>query len=322
MHILITGINGFVGGHLAELLVQQGEHAIWGVSRSGVLGLPHLRDNVQMQQADLCDAAAVQRVVAHVQPRVIYHLAGQTFVPESFSNPAATLITNIVAQLHILQALIDLRHECRVLVVSSNEVYGMVRPEDVPIDETAPLQPATPYGVSKASQDLLALQYHLSHGLDVVRVRPFNHIGPRQDERFVAASFAQQVAQIEQGHLPPVMRVGDLSPQRDFTDVRDMVRAYVLAVEHAAAGEVYNLGTGQPIAVQRVLDILLQASPIAIDVQPDPARMRPINVPLVACNAQRFRARTGWHPEIPLEQTIHDILEYWRLHTRAHSNTA
>jgi GDP-4-dehydro-6-deoxy-D-mannose reductase len=322
MHILITGINGFVGGHLAELLVQQGEHAIWGVSRSGVLGLAHLRNNVQMQQADLCDAAAVRRVVAHVQPSVIYHLAGQTFVPESFRDPAATLSTNILAQLHVFQAVLEQSLHCRVLVVSSNEVYGMVRPEDVPIDETAPLQPASPYGVSKASQDLLALQYHLSHSLDVVRVRPFNHIGPRQDERFVAASFAQQVAQIEQGHMPPTIHVGDLSPQRDFTDVRDMVRAYVLAVEHAAAGEVYNLGTGQPVAVQRVLDILLQASPIAIDVQPDPARMRPVNVPLVACNAQRFQARTGWRPEIPLEQTIHDILEYWRLRAPTHSNTS
>jgi GDP-4-dehydro-6-deoxy-D-mannose reductase len=321
MCILITGINGFVGGHLAELLVQQDEHAIWGVSRSGSLALPHLRDAVRIQQADLCDAAAVRRVVAHVQPRIIFHLAGQAFVPESFHDPAQTLMTNILAQLHIFQALIDLQQECRVLVVSSNEIYGMVRPEDVPLDETAPLQPASPYGVSKASQDLLALQYHLSHGLDVVRVRPFNHIGPRQNERFVAASFAQQVAQIEQGHLPPVIRVGDLSAQRDFTDVRDIVRAYWLAVHHANAGDVYNLGSGQPVAVQHVLDLLLDASPTQIEVQPDPARMRPVNVPLVACNAHRFRARTGWRPEIPLTQTIHDILEYWRARVRAESNT-
>jgi GDP-4-dehydro-6-deoxy-D-mannose reductase len=321
MCILITGINGFVGGHLAELLVQQDEHAIWGVSRSGSLVLPHLRDDVRIQQADLCDAAAVRRVVAHVQPRIIFHLAGQAFVPESFHDPAQTLMTNILAQLHIFQALIDLRQECRVLVVSSNEVYGMVRPEDVPLDEAAPLQPASPYGVSKASQDLLALQYHLSHGLDVVRVRPFNHIGPRQNERFVAASFAQQVAQIEQGHLPPIIRVGDLSAQRDFTDVRDMVRAYWLAVQHANAGEVYNLGSGQPVAVQHVLDLLLDASPNQIDVQPDPARMRPVNVPLVACNAQRFQVRTGWRPDIPLAQTIHDILEYWRARVRAEPNT-
>jgi GDP-4-dehydro-6-deoxy-D-mannose reductase len=270
----------------------------------------------------LCDAASVWQVIDYVQPQVIFHLAGQAFVPESFNDPAATLMTNIMAQLHIFQALIDQCRECRVLVVSSNEVYGMVRPEDVPLDESAPLQPASPYGVSKASQDLLALQYHLSHGLDIVRVRPFNHIGPRQNERFVAASFAQQVARIEQGHMPPVIHVGTLSARRDFTDVRDMVRAYRLAVEHAAAGEVYNLGTGQPVAVQRVLDLLLAASPVHIEIQPDPARMRPVNVPLVACNAQRFVARTGWRPEIALEQTMHDILEYWRMRTRTESNTA
>jgi GDP-4-dehydro-6-deoxy-D-mannose reductase len=322
MRILITGINGFVGGHLAELLIQQGEQDLWGVSRSGALALPHLRDSIQMQQADLHDAAAVRHVIAHVQPRIIFHLAGQTFVPESFRDPGTTLMTNILAQLHIFQALIDGSYDCRVLVASSNEVYGMVRPEDIPLDETAPLQPASPYGVSKASQDLLALQYHLSHSLDIVRVRPFNHIGPRQNERFVAASFAQQVARIEQGHMPPVLRVGDLSAQRDFTDVRDIVRAYRLAVEHAAAGEVYNLGTGQPVAVQRLLDLLLAATPSRIDVEPDPARMRPVNVPLVACNAQRFAARTGWRPEIPLEQTMADILEYWRMRTRNEPNTA
>jgi GDP-4-dehydro-6-deoxy-D-mannose reductase len=287
-----------------------------------MFALPHLRDAVQMQQADLCDAAAVQQVVAHVQPRVLFHLAGQTFVPESFRDPATTLTTNMLAQLHICQAVLEHCPACRVLVTSSNEVYGMVRPEDVPLDETAPLQPASPYGVSKASQDLLALQYHLSHGLDVVRVRPFNHIGPRQNERFVAASFAQQVAQIEQGQMPPVLRVGDLSAQRDFTDVRDMVRAYLLAVEHAAAGDVYNIGTGAPVAVRHLLDTLLAASSTQIEVQPDPARMRPVNVPVVACNAQRFRARTGWRPEIPLEQTLHDILEYWRSHTRSSADMA
>jgi GDP-4-dehydro-6-deoxy-D-mannose reductase len=275
-----------------------------------------------MQQADLCNAEAARQIMAHVRPHVLVHLAGQTFVPESFRDPAATLTTNILAQVHLLQAIVELGLNCRVLVTSSNEVYGMVRPEDVPLDETAPLQPATPYGVSKASQDLLALQYHLSHGLDVVRVRPFNHIGPRQNERFVAASFAQQVARIEQGLLPPVVRVGDLSAQRDFTDVRDMVRAYLLAIKHAEAGAVYNVGSGQPVAVQHLLDTLLAASPAQIEIQPDPARMRPVNVPLVACNAQRFTARTGWRPEIPLEQTIDDILEDWRARTRAAPHTS
>jgi GDP-4-dehydro-6-deoxy-D-mannose reductase len=316
MRTLITGINGFVGGHLAEWLLHLGGWDIWGVSRTLPLGLAHLNDDVRPVQADLRDAEAVRQVIEQVRPEVVFHLAGQTFVPESFSHPADTLTTNILAQLHIFLALIELELPCRVLVAGSNEEYGPIRPEDVPVDEDTPLRPASPYGVSKVAQDMLALQYHQSHQLDVVRVRPFNHIGPRQSERFVASSFAAQIARIEQGQQPPVLRVGNLSARRDFTDVRDMVRAYVLAVETGEAGQVYNIGSGTPVAIQDLLDRLLAASSAMVEVQTDPARMRPVDIPTVACDARSFRERTGWQPQIDLDQTLRDILDDWRARLR------
>jgi GDP-4-dehydro-6-deoxy-D-mannose reductase len=316
MRTLITGINGFVGGHLAEWLLHLGGWDIWGVSRTLPLHLARLNDAVRPVQADLCDAGVVRQVIDQVRPEVVFHLAGQTFVPDSFNHPANTLTTNILAQLHIFLALIDLGLPCRVLVAGSNEEYGPIRPEDVPVDEDTPLRPASPYGVSKVAQDMLALQYHQSHQLDVVRVRPFNHIGPRQSERFVASSFAAQIARIEQGQQPPVLRVGNLSARRDFTDVRDMVRAYVLAVETGEAGEVYNIGSGTPVAIQRLLDRLLAASSATVEVQTDPARMRPVDIPTVACDARRFRERTGWQPQIALDQTLRDILDDWRARLR------
>jgi GDP-4-dehydro-6-deoxy-D-mannose reductase len=312
MRTLITGINGFVGGYLAETLIRAGGWDIWGLSRSPHLALGHLHEHVHMVQADMNNLDMVRHALEEVRPQVVFHLASQSFVPAAFRDPAATLQNNILAHLHLFQAVIEQQQKCRILAVGSNEVYGMIRPDDLPIDETTPFRPANPYGVSKVAQDMLALQYHISHHLDVVRVRPFNHIGPRQDERFVAASFAQQIARIEHGLQPAVIRVGDLSAQRDFTDVRDMVRAYMLAVEHGEAGQVYNIGSSTPTSIQSLLDRLLAISSVTVEVQPDPARMRPSNVPVVVCNAGLFRERTGWEPRITLDQTLHDILDDWR----------
>jgi GDP-4-dehydro-6-deoxy-D-mannose reductase len=312
MRALITGINGFVGGHLAEYLLTMPGWEVWGVSRAAQLALPQIRNQVRLVHADLCNAVQTEAAIATARPDVIFHLAGQPFVPESFRDPAATLNTNILAQLHILLALIAQDCHARVLAVCTNEEYGTITPADLPIDEDTPLRPANPYGVSKIAQDMLALQYSTSHGLDIVRVRPFTHIGPRQSERFVAAAFARQIAQIEAGNQPPVMQVGNLSAQRDFTDVRDIVRAYVLAVEHGESGQVYNIGVGQAVTIQSLLEQLLAMSTIHVDVQPDPQRMRPIDVPLVVCDPRRFHACTGWQPHIPFKQTLQDILNDWR----------
>jgi GDP-4-dehydro-6-deoxy-D-mannose reductase len=252
------------------------------------------------------------RAIIAARPTVIFHLAGQPFVPESFRDPAGTLSTNTLGALHIFLSLIELRSKARVLVVGTADEYGKLNEADLPLTEDAPLRPANPYGVSKAAQGLLALQYHLSHGLDIVRVRPFTHIGPRQNERFVTAAFARQIARIERGLQPPLLQVGNLSAHRDFTDVRDMVRAYALLVEHGEPGSVYNAGSGQAVMVRELLDILLEASTTPVEVHLNPELMRPIDIPVVVCDASRLRAHTGWAPQIPLRQTLHAILDHWR----------
>lgn len=320
MRALITGINGFVAGHLAEHLLETGRWEVWGLSRSRNLGLATLQGRVQIVQADLADPEATMRAIVAVQPKVIFHLAGQPFVPESFRDPAATLATNTLGALHILLTLIEYRMATRVLVVGTNEEYGKISADDLPVNELCPLRPASPYGVSKAAQSLLAQQYHLSHGLDVVRVRPFTHIGPRQNERFVTAAFARQIARIELGLQPPLVQVGNLSARRDFTDVRDMVRAYALAMEYGESGAVYNAGSGSAPMIRELLDILLEESSARVEVRLNPELMRPIDIPLVTCDAGRLRERTGWEPRIPLRQTLRDILDYWRAEVRRETN--
>lgn len=312
MRALITGINGFVAGHLAEHLLEDGRWEVWGLSRSEGVNLPSLRGRVQVVQADLADPEATMKAIVTVQPQVIYHLAGQPFVPESFRDPAATLATNTLGALHIFLTLIEYRMGTRVLVVGTNEEYGKISEADLPINEDCPLRPTSPYGVSKAAQSLLAQQYHLSHGLDVVRVRPFTHIGPRQNERFVTAAFARQIARIERGLQPPIVQVGNLSARRDFTDVRDMVRAYALAMEHGASGAVYNVGSGTAVMIRDLLDLLLSESEARVEVRLNPELMRPIDIPLVTCDASRLRERTGWTPRISIRETMRDILNYWR----------
>lgn len=312
MRALITGINGFVGGHLAEHLITLGGWDIWGIALEPVIRLPQLREHISCISLDLCDQHNVSEALASLRPDVIFHLAGQPFVPESFRDPAGTFHINILAQLNILLALIEHNIKARVLAVGSYEEYGHITPDDLPIDEDTPLRPTNPYGVSKIAQNMLALQYYLSHTIDVVRVRPFNHIGPRQNDRFVASSFARQIALIEQGKQEPVIRVGNLTPQRDFTDVRDIAHAYVLAVEYGESGQVYNIGSGKPVKIEEMLNQLLADSHATIDVQQDPERMRPVDIPVVVCDAGRFRARTGWEPRISFEQTIQDILDDWR----------
>lgn len=313
MRALITGINGFVGGHLAEHLLEVGGWEVWGLARSAAVNLPALVGHVQMVQADLADPAAVARAIAAVKPEVIFHLAGQAFVPESFRDPAGTLAANTLGALHIFLALIAQQLAARVLLVGTNEEYGQIRPEDLPLGEEAPLRPTSPYGVSKVAQSMLGLQYHLSHQLDIVGVRPFTHIGPRQNDRFVTAAFARQVARIERGLQPPLLQVGNLSACRDFTDVRDIVRAYALLARSGVAGEVYNLGSGRAIMIRDLLDMLLAEGTAAIEVQVNPDLIRPVDIPLVTCDARKIRACTGWVPTFSLEQTLRDILAYWRV---------
>ena len=254
----------------------------------------------------------MRALIERVRPDRIYHLAGQAFVGDSWANPWPTLETNLRSQVNLSEAVLAARLEPRLLVLGSAEEYGRVALEDLPIRETCPLRPDSPYSVSKVGQDYLGLQYHLSSGLDVVRARPFNHIGPRQNSKFVAPAFASQIAAIEAGRQPAMLRVGNLEARRDFTDVRDMVRAYALALDHGEAGEVYNIGSGQSRTIRDLLTTLLSLARVEITVEVDPDRLRPSDVPEMRCDASKFRACTGWEPRIPFEHSLRDLLDYER----------
>jgi GDP-4-dehydro-6-deoxy-D-mannose reductase len=309
---LITGVGGFAGSHLAEALLSAApETELWGCDLSHERR-PYHPAALKLLSADLCDPAAVQAVMQACRPDQIYHLAGQAFAGDSWRNPWQTLETNLRGTVNVLEAALASGHAPRILIVASSEVYGRAVRPGQPISEATPLCPDNPYGVSKAAQDLLAQQYYLSHHLAIVRVRPFNHIGPRQNRRFVAPAFASQIAAIEAGRQPPAVRVGNLSARRDLTDVRDMVQAYRLALEQGQPGEVYNLGCGVSHSMQELLDVLLSFSKMPITVELDPARLRASDVPEVVCDASKFRAATGWTPRIPFEQSLQDLLEYER----------
>jgi GDP-4-dehydro-6-deoxy-D-mannose reductase len=311
LRALITGVAGFVGGHLVEHLAAATEWDVWGNVRDAT-DLRYVVPGVRAVVSDLRVPQAALDLVDRARPDFVFHLAAQAFVPQSWADPWDTYETNLRSQINLLEALLTCGAATRVLVIGSNEEYGLVTADELPLREDSPLRPDSPYGVSKVAQDFIGLQYALSRKLPVVRVRPFNQIGPRQSDRFVASSFARQIASIEAGLAPPVIKVGNLRAQRDFTDVRDMVRAYRLAVERCEPGEVYNIGSGTPRSIQYLLDTLLSYSTHAIRVEVDPARLRPSDVPVAYCDASKFSAQTGWTPTIAFEQTLRDVLDDWR----------
>ena len=315
MRALITGVTGFVGSHLADyLLAEQPEVEIFGIRRwrSRMENIEHLDGRLQLRECDLRDPAAIQGVLAEVRPDYIFHLAAQSFVPASWRAPSETLMTNILGQTNIFEAVRVLELDPVIQIAGSSEEYGLVLPDEVPIKETNPLRPLSPYAVSKVAQDLPAYQYFRSYGLKTVRTRGFNHTGPRRGEVFVTSNFAKQIASIEAGLGEPVIRVGNLDAQRDFTDVRDIVRAYWLAVSEATPGEVYNLASGRAVTIRELLDRLLALSDTEVEVQVDPDRLRPSDVEILLGDYSKFRSDTGWEPSIPLEQTLKDTLDYWR----------
>jgi len=260
----------------------------------------------------LMDLQALKELFAEIKPDYIFHLAAQAFVPASWADPWSTLENNIRGQLNVLLAAIDLGTHPRILVVGSADEYGIVAPKELPIRETNALRPNSPYAVSKVAQDMLGYQYYASHKLPVVRVRPFNHIGPGQSPAFVASAFAKQVAEAEAGLREPVVRVGNLDARRDFSDVRDIVRGYYLAISKGEPGQVYNLGAECSYAIRELLDGLISLSRISLTVELDPARLRPSDVPEIVADCSKFRAQTGWQAQIPLERSLSDILNYWR----------
>ncbi len=311
MKVLITGAAGFVGQHLRRHLLANTDWALCHFSYPTLMG-GLLPDREEEHIVDLRDPRRVQDKLRSFAPDAIIHLAGQSHVPTSFADPWDTLETNIRGQLNVLEGCVRLGLRPRIIIVSSGEVYGRLQADQGPLDETLPLLPENPYSVSKATQDLMGYQYFISHKLPVIRIRPFNHVGPGQSERFVLPAFAAQIARIEAGLQEPVLRVGNLETARDFTDVRDVARAYELAVRYAHPGEAYNLASGAPRTIRSLLETLIAMATVPIRVEVDPERFRPSDTPVLYGNAMKFRGVTGWQPQIPFEQTIADVLNEWR----------
>lgn len=311
MRVLITGIAGFAGSHLAELALAQGAEVAGTVlPDAGAPNLEGLRPRVRLLPCDLRDPEAVEAALAEVKPERVFHLAGVSAVGASWARRAEALRANLETTLPLLEAL--RRRPVPTLVVSSGEVYGLVPEAAQPIRETEPVRPVTPYGVSKACVELAAGYYAGTEGLPLVVVRAFNHVGPRQAAGFLWSDVARQVAAIERGLAPPVLAIGATGTRRDFTDVRDMVRAYWLLLARAEPGEVYNAASGRALSVEEVVQGFLRLARCPIETRLDPAQLRPVDIPLLLGDAGRLRALTGWRPEVPLERSFRDVLEDWR----------
>ncbi len=311
MRVLITGMSGFAGQHLADLLLRETHWTLIGASRDTQGDRQNPR--VFWWQIDLKNADAVKRLLSYERPDVIVHMAAQAHVPTSWQDARGTYEDNVLGQLNLFEGIIAAKITPRVLVISSNEVYGRPAAREVPpYREDHPLRPNNPYAVSKCTQDLMALQYHISHNYDVLVARPFNHIGPKQAARFVAADFARQIAEIEAGQREPVMMLGNMNAERDFTDVRDVAQAYFDLIKKGMAGQVYNVCSGLPRSIQYLLDVMLGMSAAKIELRTDPTRFRPADTPISYGDATKIRAATGWAARIPFEKTIEDILNGWR----------
>ena len=311
LRVLITGAGGFVGHHLsAHIGNAQPRARLTGTTL--VTGETVHESVNDIYRIDLKDYTKVRQLLAKCCPDAIYHLAAQAFVPRSFEEPWETLENNIRAQLNLIRACLELEIRPRILIVSSAEIYGASEPEQLPLNEDTAIRPTNPYSVSKVAQDMLGMQYFLSHNLPIMRARPFNHIGPGQNERFVAPAFARQIASIEEGQAEAVIYVGNLESKRDFTDVRDIVRAYHMIVEMGQPGEAYNIASGVARSIRHLLDTLLGLTETKIEVRVDPARLRPVDVPEIRGDSSKLRRHTGWQPELTFEQTLQDVLADWR----------
>jgi GDP-4-dehydro-6-deoxy-D-mannose reductase len=307
-------VTGFAGCYLASALVNNGESVV-GLSRRAVWPEPwaHLAGRVELHECDLVgNGAQVEALLRAIRPARVYHLAGFAQVGGSFRNPEAAWSGNLTATRQLCEAVIRWGAKPRILFVGSGLIYGNQDNRDLPYDEECPLRPDTPYAASKAAADLACYQYACAPGLDIVRARPFNHIGPCQSADFALANFARQVAAIERGDLPPVLETGNLAAQRDLTDVRDMVEAYCLLMQRGRRGEAYNIGSGQTVSMQTVLDRLLAMSGVRVEVRRRADLERPTEQAIVRVNNDKIRRETGWTVRYTLEQTLADTLAAWR----------
>jgi GDP-4-dehydro-6-deoxy-D-mannose reductase len=315
MNVLITGITGFAGSHLADyVLDNHPDVQVFGMIRwrSRMENILHIQDRLSLIEADLKDMASLKKCLIEVHPDRIFHLAAQSFVPTSWKCPAETFAINAIGQINLFEAILSLGISPKIQIAGSSEEYGFVNSDEIPMKETNPLRPLSPYAVSKVAQDLLGWQYFKSYGMNIVRTRGFNHTGPRRGDVFICSNFAKQIVEIEKNKREPILYVGNLEAKRDFTDVRDMVRAYWLGLEKGVPGEVYNLGTGKTYSMQEILDMLLDISGVDVKIQVDPERLRPSDVPVLLSDSTKFRDLTGWEPLISFDRSLKDLLDYWR----------
>lgn len=314
-NILITGITGFAGSFLAEYLKSKNKFNIYGTylfdeSLSYTSGIIEQKF---LTKIDLTNFEDVSKLVKKTNPDYIFHLAAMAFPSLSYKDPGVTMYTNINAQLNILETVRRNNIKCsKILIISSGEIYGPAKPDNLPMSEKNELLPVSPYSVSKIAQDYLGLQYFLSYNLPVIRARPFNHLGPKLSPNLAPSAFAKKIAEIEKGIRKPVIDVGDLSAKRDYTDVRDIVKAYFLLAEKGLAGEAYNIGSGVSYKISDILNILLSFSKVKIKVETNQDLLRPNNVPELLCDYTKLTKATGWKPKIPIKESLKDILDYWR----------
>ena len=314
MRVLITGATGPVGSFLADYLLTlpDVEVHIFKRWRSDTRPIQQLFGRVTFHEGDIEDPLAVGSAVRASAPERVYHLAAQSYPSASWAAPTATVRANIEGTVNLLEAVRAHAPTARVHIAGSSAQYGIVKPEDVPIAESHPQRPGSPYGVSKVAQELLGLQYADSYGMHVVVTRSFNHVGPRQGDRCSIQTFTQQMAQIEAGAQPPVLLVGNLEPRRDFTHVTDVARALWLLLERGTPGSVYNLCSGQAHRIGDIVELVRKHGRVPVTVQVDPQRLRPVDEPILLGDNRRLRADTGWVPQIGIEQIVQELLDWWR----------
>ncbi|MEK7845348.1 MAG: GDP-mannose 4,6-dehydratase, partial [Nitrospinota bacterium] len=308
MRLLITGITGFVGSHLSEFLRAKG-YEVFGTTHSGKL---LSSKKVKNFNCDMRDSLRIREILSDTKPQQIYHLSAVSFPPDSIENPRMTYDVNFYGTINLLEAVKEAGLKSEILFVGSSDEYGVIFKRYMPITEDCLLNPVTPYAASKASADIVCYSYARTYNMNIVRVRPFNHTGPGQRAEFVCSGFAKQIVEIEAKIREPVIYTGNREIQRDFTDVRDIVSAYYLALKKGASDEVYNICSGNTYSIQWILNTLLKSAGLSVEIREDKSKLRHGDVKVIKGDCSKFRAITGWKSTIPFEKTLSDLLDYWR----------
>lgn len=309
MKALIVGGAGFVGNYLMDHLLHDLK---WSISITKLKHEVVEREKVSIYDLNIMDSNAVYDLLNEIKPDCIFHLAAQSSVSLSWENPGLTIDVNIKGSINLLDAVRRLNYKPRILLIGSGEEYGQIYPQEIPVKEDNVIRPLNIYAITKACQSMIGKLYADAHKMDVIIARAFNHIGPKQSPMFVVADFCKQVAEIEKGLFDPVIKVGNLNAARDFTDVRDVVRAYSLLIQTGKPGEIYNVGSGKAISINEILHKVLSLATCPISIQVDEKKIRPLDTPIVKSDITKLVTCTGWSPKIPLEQTLSDTLNYWR----------